>query len=84
MFFGTKFFKDWADISYFPNSAVDYANQVLWFNPFIKINENVIFYKLWSQKGVDFIKDLLDDNGNFLSFTSFLQKIHDFTQPHRV
>ena len=50
------------------------ACQPLWKNNFIHVNNKCVFYKTWYKKGIIVINDLLDDNGNFLSFDLFRMK----------
>ena len=46
--------------------------ECLWFNPFFTVDRNTIFYKHWYSKGIKFIGDLLDNDGEFLN-TEILQ-----------
>ena len=58
----------WGEIrDLIPNTANDFLSRPLWFNDNIKVGNEVIFYHHWSKKGVNFINDLVDENGNFLS-----------------
>ena len=52
------------------------ACQLLWNNEFIKVNNSPVYYKKWYDKGVRFVYDLLDGNGNFLSYNDFQIKYH--------
>jgi hypothetical protein len=42
-------------------------NQVLWFNSDITIDGSPFFFPKWYEKGILYVRDLLDQNGNFLS-----------------
>ena len=54
--------------SYFhPKTARDICFECLWFNPFITVNKNTIFYKHWYRKGIRFIGDIVDNAGEFLN-----------------
>ena len=48
-------------------STHDIQNQLIWFNRYITIDKKPFFWKDWYQKGIIFIRDLLDENGNFLT-----------------
>ena len=48
-------------------SAHDIQNQQIWFDRYITIEKKPIFWKVWYQKGIIYIRDLLDDNANFLT-----------------
>jgi hypothetical protein len=66
------FYKDlilfWSDLKkdIEPNNAQDICNEFLWFNPFITIDEQSIFYKKWYQQGIKYVADILDSNGRLL------------------
>ena len=46
----------------------------LWDNKNLKINDKPVFYKIWYDKGVNFIKDLINKNGELLSYEQFIDK----------
>ena len=50
------------------------ACQPLWKNYFIQIDNACLFYKSWYKKGLIVINDLLENDGTFLSFNSFMIK----------
>ena len=58
-----KYFKAF----FIPSNAFEVRKEFIWFNPFIKINGNCIFYKTWYDKGIKFINDIVDENGEFFS-----------------
>ena len=47
---------------------------ILWNNKEILIDKKPVFWKPWYDKNVFFIKDLLTDSGDFLSFNQFKEK----------
>ena len=49
------------------NSWTDFLIQPLWLNNKVKVGGSSIFYKHWFKKGIIFIHDLLDSNGQFFS-----------------
>ena len=59
-----------------PNSYNEVSCQYLWFNSFIRINNQIVYYKLWAQNKVLQIKDLLNDRGHFLTFQQFIHKFN--------
>ena len=52
----------------------DIACQPLWYNPLIKINNQVIFFKTWSLRGIRFVNDILNEDGSFLSYFEIQRK----------
>ena len=52
-----------------------FLNMPLWFNEKIEIENDVVFYKDWYDKGVHIVNDLLDEAGEFFSLTEF-QKVY--------
>jgi hypothetical protein len=53
---------------------VDSIVQPVWYNNNIKICEKSIFYKHWMQKGVHYIYDFFNENGQLLEFEDFCEK----------
>ena len=47
---------------------------VLFNNKEILIENQTIFYKEWFQKGIFLVQDLLQENGQFLTFQEFIQR----------
>lgn len=48
----------------------------LWNNRVITISRKTLFFRNWFEKGIIFITDILDEQGNFLSFTDFKTKFN--------
>ena len=46
----------------------------LWLNSNIKIKGKSVFYNNWYSAGIRYIKDLIDENGNFYRYEQFKQK----------
>ena len=46
------------------------ASQFLWFNEQIKIDNNTVFFKHFSKKNINFLKDILNDNGHIITWES--------------
>ena len=57
-----------------PQIADDIIGINLWDNKNLKINDKPVFYKIWYDKGVKFIKDLINKNGELLSYEQFIDK----------
>ena len=56
------------------NRTEDRINEILWFNSNIKIDNKVVYYKTCHEKNIIYLKDLLDQNGNLMSFSDFQAK----------
>ena len=54
-----------------PMTAEDVLLNTLWHNVKIKVGKKCIYYKHWASAGVNYIFDLFDENGKFLSFNDF-------------
>lgn len=46
----------------------------LWNNRVITINRRTLFKRNWYEKGIIFVKDILDDQGNLLAYQDFITK----------
>ena len=57
-----------------PDSWKELLTIPLWYNHSIKVGGNVIFYRSWKNKGIITINDLLDPNGEILSYADFQRK----------
>ena len=53
---------------------MEYQNETIWNNRFIRIDGKPVFYVSWYRKGVTKIYHLLNKNGNFLSRSNFQRK----------
>ena len=49
-----------------PISADDIQYEMLWFNPYILVNNSPLFYKEWYNNGLLYIHQLIDNNGYFV------------------
>jgi len=54
--------------------SAQYEDTILFNNQATLIDGKPFFYKDWLLKGIYFIQDLLDKDGNFLQFESFRNK----------
>ena len=48
------------------------ASQYLWFNNQIKIDNNVVFFKHFSENKINFVSDILDDKGNIKTWQNII------------
>ena len=74
-----SFYKDvlnaWQELhSKNPSHTIEYMNEIIWNNRFIKIDKKPVFYSSWYKSGVTKISHLLDENNRFLSRSDFQQK----------
>ena len=59
----TDIYKAWAHLNFCqPTSKEQVLSQPLWFNSCIKDKSKVVYIKAWSDKGVNFVKQLVDAN----------------------
>ena len=57
-----------------PNSWKEILSIPLWYNSSIKVGGNVVFYRSWKNKGILMINDLLDADGELLTYVEFQRK----------
>ena len=57
-----------------PNSWKEILSIPLWYNASIKVGGNVVFYRSWKNKGILMINDLLDADGELLTYVEFQRK----------
>ena len=55
-----------------PSTTDEALSQPLWYNRHIQINRKTIFFKYLHQAGVNFINDLLKQNGHFFTYKEFI------------
>ena len=67
----------WYQMKEMPESAEDIFNEVIWYNKYILINEEYVFYKSWYNVGIIYISDLLNDKGAFMSYDELIS-YHNF------
>ena len=61
----------WGDYIGNPQEPSDILNQPLWNNYFIKTENKPIYWKSWIDAEIKYIRDIIDDKGNFLSHAGF-------------
>lgn len=57
-----------------PGNINDIKDVSIWYNKDICINKCPVFFKSWSESGILFIKDLLNEDGNLISYREFTRK----------
>ena len=57
-----------------PNDTNDVYNSSLWYNTKITVGRRSVAYKNYIDKGILLIKDVLDEQGNLMSYDEFRQK----------
>ena len=70
-----------------PVSAEAILSQSIWYNPLIKIQNGSHYIKSLHTRGITYLNDLFDNNGNIISYNLFKQKFGDdihFLTYHRV
>ena len=70
----------WSEIMQHPTTAPsEILSQPLWHNNEILINKQRVCKSHWIKKGIFFINDLINDDGNFLSLENFQDKFNVHT-----
>ena len=78
----------WRDVfsSYveFSNSIDDYTDKEILFEPIFfnekfKIDNKILYFKNWAENNVYFVKDLINENGSFLTFQEFPEQTNIHT-----
>ncbi len=57
-----------------PINLTEMLNQPLWLNEYIKVNETYIYNKNLQERGILCLKDILDNNCEFLDYTTINRK----------
>ncbi len=66
----------WSDYNYsIPNTKNEILYQVLWLNFNIRIDNKVVYYKTWEKKGIVYVKDILNNNYEFMSHVEITKKL---------
>jgi hypothetical protein len=68
-------FSAWSYYSYnTPDTSLEIMNQFIWFNSHIRIDGKPTFNNRMYTAGIQYVKQLLDQNGNILNYQYFIQK----------
>ncbi len=57
-----------------PENIIEILLQHLWLNKYICINNNLIYYKNYEKKRIIYVKDLLNNNCQFLDYITLNEK----------
>ena len=69
--------KTWAEIHYVRSTTLskhDIREAIIWNNKIIIIGGKSVYWENWHAAGIFRIKDLLEEDGKFLSYDNFLRK----------
>ena len=58
-----------------PQSAADIRKEIIWGNKYIQSKGKTLFFRHWKNSNINFIDDLLDENGNFKTGKDILEKL---------
>ena len=65
--FYKEIFNTWFTLKEKYSDSTDKSHESLWYNKNVTVEGNPIFWNQWYIKGVVFIKDILQENGDFMS-----------------
>lgn len=63
----------WTDFIFCP-PANNYGNQFILNNFYVKIDHNVVYSEMLRRKNAYCVRSFFDENGNLLSYLSFIEK----------
>ena len=58
-----------------PQSAADIRKEIIWGNKYIQCKGKTLFFRHWKNSNINFIDDLLDENGNFKTGKDIFEKL---------
>jgi hypothetical protein len=62
--FYSQLFKTWSELKYHsPKNNEQVCREIIWHNSNIRIGNKTVYYKEWENKGINFIQDLLNEQG---------------------
>ena len=64
----------WCTLINYRDENLNFNSTQIWHNSMITIDNRPFFYKPWFKAGVKEVKDLLDADQNFMSYTTFMAK----------
>ena len=56
------------------SSSEDFLKEPIWHNVNVKVGGISVSYKVWTQQNIFFIYDLVDENGDFYDYLTFVNK----------
>ena len=73
-----KFYKDiftaWFNLKEMPKTKEDILREVIWQNKFIKVENKSVFIKPFYEKGLLYINDIVENNGEFITYEKLVRK----------
>ena len=70
--------QSWSKIHFNFEDNINYKSEhpmyMIWYNSNIKIRNKMLYYRTWKDKGINYVHDLLDNNGSFLKYNDFCVK----------
>ena len=81
-----EFIQCWTEFNY-KDDNLDFASTYIWYNSHIRIENRPFFYRSWLSAGIKEIRDLLDNDQNFLSYNAFIDKYSiktNYLEYHKV
>ena len=78
--------RHWTKFNY-KDDNLDFASTYIWYNSYIRIENRPFFYRSWLSAGIKEIRDLLDNDQNFLSCNAFKDKYSiktNYVEHHKV
>ena len=60
----------WTELNYEENPD-NFERLPIWYNSLLRVANQPIFYRDWSRAGINHVKDILNQDSNFLSFADF-------------
>ena len=70
--------EEWARLNFSePIEENEKINQIIWYNSYITVNKKMLFWKEWYERGIHYVKDLLQ-NGKIMT----IQQLNDCYDVH--
>ena len=67
--FWKNLFEIWSELNDGKYAELDYRSRPLWLNPDIKIENKSVYFKSLSNLGINFVNDIIKEDGSFLQQT---------------
>ena len=72
----------WFSIKTEPKNTDEVQREIIWTNKYIKVGTKTLFNKKLYENGLIYIKDLLEDNGNLISYETLIQQFGNNMTPY--
>jgi hypothetical protein len=81
--FYTEMLSTWAMINYRePETISEILRQPIWDNDLLRIGNKTVVYKTWTQAGIYYIADLINNNGQLATINYLNNKYHTIIKQH--